>query len=71
MGAFYAHLSQRHRMKFLVAKEKVRAAVARHQKKSNPISTQQSSGECATLTCLLLRIGEIPLFAGCNLEMGV
>ena len=51
MGAFYAHLSQRHRMKFLVAKEKVRAAVARHQKKSNPVSAPLSTGKRLNLTC--------------------
>ena len=42
MGAFYAHLSHAHRMKFLVAKEKVRAAVARHNRKTNPASTGMS-----------------------------
>ena len=48
VGAFYAHLSQAHRMKFLVAKEKVRAAVARHQRKNNPASTQPSAGKPKT-----------------------
>ena len=43
MGAFYAHLSQAHRMKFLVAKEKVRAAVARHQRKTNAASSSATS----------------------------
>ena len=54
VGAFYAHLSQAHRMKFLVAKEKVRAAVARNQKKANPISTQLSTGKSITLHPRLL-----------------
>ena len=48
VGAFYAHLSQAHRMKFLVAKEKVRAAVARHQRKNNPASTQPAAGKPKT-----------------------
>ena len=55
VGAFYAHLSQAHRMKFLVAKEKVRAAVARNQKKANPISTQLSTGKPRTHLTRLLR----------------